>query len=202
MPSANVEGVPLHGELSAVSSDNPVHVTHASGHASFANAKALELAGITARTPDPAGGVIVKDANGEPTGLLRETAQRLVEATIIEADSARSPAERDAELRTLVELAGREALSKGVTTFHDAGATFAEIDFFKSLADDGALPIRLYVMVRPESNEAMSERLPAYRMVGYGNNFLTVRSIKRQIDGALGSHGAWLLAPYEDLPDQ
>jgi hypothetical protein len=99
----------------------------------------------------------------------------------------------------MVELAGQEALSKGVTSFHDAGSSFADIDFFRRLEQEGALPIRLYAMVRRESNAAMAEQLAQYRMVAEGNDFLTVRAIKRQIDGALGSHGAWLLAPYEDL---
>jgi len=191
VPEPNVDGVPLHDSLSAVSPDNPVLLTHASGHASFVNARALELAGLSTRTPDPAGGEIVKDARGRPTGLLRETAQRMVTDRMADADSA--------AMRRQVELAGEEALSKGVTSFHDAGAPFATIDFFKALADQGALPVRLYVMVRRESNEAMDQKLPQYRMIGYGNNFLTVRSIKRQIDGALGAHGAWLLEPYLDL---
>ena len=98
-------------------------------------------------------------------------------------------------------LAGQEALFFGVTSFHDAGASFESIDFFKKLEEEGDLPIRLYVMVRGESNEIMAEKLPEYRMLAEGNDFLTVRSIKRQIDGALGAHGAWLLEPYEDLPE-
>jgi predicted amidohydrolase YtcJ len=201
VPERNVDGVPYHDELSAVSPENPVLLGHASGHASFANAKALELAGIGPDTPDPPGGTIVRGPDGAATGLLRETADRIVEAVRDEADALRSPEEIEAELRRAVNLAGDEALSKGVTTFHDAGASFATIDFLKELADEGALPIRLYIMVRFETNEAMAERLPDYRMVGYGNDFLTVRAIKRQIDGALGSHGAWLLSPYEDLPE-
>ncbi len=200
IPQPNVDGVPLHADLSAVSPDNPVVLTHASGHASFANARALQVAGITARTPDPPGGEIVKGADGNPTGLLRETAQRIVTAKLAEADAARSPEEREAEMRRQVELAGAEALSKGVTSFHDAGSSFATIDFFRKLADEGSLPVRLYVMVRYETNETLEQRLAEYRLIGYGNNFLTVRSIKRQIDGALGPHGAWLLAPYVDLP--
>lgn len=199
VPEPNVDGVPYHEELSAASPLNPVNLSHASGHASFANALALELAGIDGNTPDPAGGTIVRGADGEPTGLLRETAQRLVGAVKAEADAARSPEEIDAALRRAVLLAGQEALSKGVTTFHDAGASFQTIDLYKILADEAALPVRLYVMVRYETNETMAERLPEYRMVGYGEDFLTVRAIKRQIDGALGSHGAWLHEPYEDL---
>lgn len=198
-PAQMVDGVPLHHDLSRVSPDNPVLLEHASGHAAFANARAMELAGIDARTPNPAGGEIIRDAQGQPTGLLRETAQRLVSAKLEESRAARAPDEIEAEARRMVELAGQEALSKGVTSFHDAGASFADIDFFRRLEQEGALPIRLYAMVRRESNAAMAEKLAQYRMVAEGNDFLTVRSIKRQIDGALGSHGAWLLAPYEDL---
>jgi predicted amidohydrolase YtcJ len=199
-PTPNVDGVPLHAELSRVTPDNPVNLTHASGHASFANARAMSEAGITRRTANPAGGEIVKDAQGEPTGLLRETAQRLVGQAIERSRRDMTDEDRHAEFMRQVELAGEEALSKGVTSFHDAGASFAEIDRFRELEARGELPIRLYVMVRRESNETMARLLPEYRMVAEGNDFLTVRSIKRQIDGALGPHGASVLEPYLDLP--
>lgn len=199
-PGPTVDGVPLHHELSRLSPANPVLLGHASGHAAFANAKAMELAGIGKDTANPPGGEIVRDADGNPTGLLRETAQRLVSAAMDQARAGREPRVVEAEARREIELAGQEALAKGVTSFHDAGSSFAAIDLFKRLADEGALPVRLYVMVRRESNEEMAEKLAAYRTIGYGGNFLTVRSIKRQIDGALGAHGAWLLAPYLDLP--
>jgi hypothetical protein len=199
VPEPNVDGVPLHHGLSAVSPDNPVRLGHASGHAGFANAMAMELAGIDRGTRDPQGGTIVKDASGEPTGLLRETAQRLLDPAVEAARASMTEGDLEEEFRTQVRLAGEEALSKGVTSFHDAGSSFETIDGFKRLADAGELPVRLNVMVRRESNEAMAERLGDYLMIGYGGGFLTVRSIKRQIDGALGSHGAWLLDPYADL---
>ncbi|HBL27158.1 MAG TPA: amidohydrolase [Acidobacteria bacterium] len=199
-PEPSVDGVPLHAGLSRVSPANPVLLGHASGHAAFANAKALELAGITRDTANPPGGEIIRDAQGNPTGLLRETAQQLVGALMEKAQAGRDPRIIEAEQRRQVELAGREALSKGVTSFHDAGESFAAIDFLKRLADEGKLPVRLYVMVRYETNEAMAAKLAQYRLIGHGQQFLTVRSIKRQIDGALGAHGAWLLAPYDDLP--
>jgi len=198
-PQPAVEGLPVEESLSLVSPRNPVFLTHASGHASFANALALELAGITAETADPPGGQIVRDAAGHPTGALRETAQRAVRAAIEEARASRTQEEIVAEALQGVKLAGEEALSHGVTSFHDAGASFETIDLFKQLAGEGRLPIRLYVMVRSASNQEMAEKLPQYRMIGFGNHFLTVRSIKRQIDGALGPHGAWLLEPYQDL---
>ena len=200
VPEPNVDGVPLHTELSAVSPWNPVQLTHASGHASIANARALELAGITGSTPDPPGGEIVKDSRGNPTGLLRETAQRIVGRVYTHSISQRTGEERDAEFRQIVELASREALSKGVTTFHDAGSPFETIDRLRAMVAADELLLRLYVMVRRESNDTMAERLHEYLIIPEGNDYLAVRCIKRQIDGALGAHGALLLEPYEDLP--
>ena len=197
-PEPNVDGVPLHTDLSAASPENPVNLGHASGHASFANALGMQLAGIDENTADPPGGTIVRDASGAPTGLMRETAQRLVGDAIARAGEGRSAEDVDAEFRRAVELAGAEALAYGVTSFQDAGSDFATIDRLRALAAEGALPVRLYVMVR-ESNEVMDEKLPDYRTIPEGNDFLSVRSIKRQIDGALGSHGAWLLENYVDM---
>jgi predicted amidohydrolase YtcJ len=200
VPEGAIEGLPTHHGLSAVSPRNPVVLTHASGHAAFVNAEALRLAGVDRAYHPPPGGEVVRDAAGEPTGLLRENAADPVSAARSRALSARSAEERWAHFTRVVDLASREALSKGVTTFHDAGASFSTIDGFRRLAEAGELPIRLYVMVRGESNDEMAARLPEYRMVGVGDHHLTVRSIKRQIDGALGAHGAWLLEPYADLP--
>jgi predicted amidohydrolase YtcJ len=199
-PVGAVEGNPVHASLSAASPANPVFLVHASGHAAFANQVAMELAEIDRDTPNPDGGEIIHDADGNPTGLLRETAQRLVGAARARAEGSRTMAERIDHSRRAVRLAGEDALSKGVTSFHDAGTGFETIDFFRSLATAGELPVRLYVMVRGESLATMDSLLPRYRMDGVGNGFLTVRSIKRQIDGALGAHGAWLLEPYDDLP--
>ena len=199
VPEDAVEGVPVNTTLNMVSPDNPVLLGHASGHAAFANDAALAAAGVGNDTPDPDGGTIVRDASGKATGLLRETAQRLLNDSVDAYESQQTPEEIDQVLRQRVFLAGQEAVAHGVTSFHDAGASFESIDFFRTLEDEGTLPIRLYVMVRGQSNEQMDELLPAYRMVAEGNDFLTVRSIKRQIDGALGAHGAWLLEPYEDL---
>ena len=199
VPDPLVEGLPVHDALSAVSPDNPVVLRHASGHASFVNAKAMELAGITAATPDPDGGEIVRDLEGEPTGVLRETAQGQVNRARAAAESRRTPEQRIAERREMARLAFEDLLSKGVTSFHDAGSGFETIDFFKELADRGEMPVRLYVMVRSSYDE-MEEKLADYRMIGYADHHLTVRSIKQVIDGALGSHGAWLLEAYADLP--
>jgi predicted amidohydrolase YtcJ len=199
-PQPAVDGVPLHAELSRVSPANPVVLTHASGHALFVNAKALQVLGIGTETPDPPGGQIVRDAKGKATGLLRETARDLVRAALARADAERPAAEVEAARRRAVELATAEALSKGVTSFHDAGSSFETLDFLRRLADEGRLGIRLYMMVRYATNDELAQKLPRYRWIGLGGGFLTVRSIKRQIDGALGPHGAWLLEPYLDLP--
>lgn len=199
-PEPAVEGAPVHTSLSAASPNNPVLLGHASGHAAFANALALELAGYDRDSDPPPGGELVRDAQGELTGLLRETAERPVSAAFAEAQSARSAEETDAVFRREVALAAEEALSKGVTSFQDAGVGFATIDRFKAMEAEGTLPVRLYVMVRSQSNEEMDARLSDYYMPSEGDDYLTVRSIKRQIDGALGSHGAWLLEPYEDMP--
>jgi predicted amidohydrolase YtcJ len=200
VPEDAVDGVPRNDTLNAVSPDNPVLLGHASGHAAFANDAALAAAGIGADTEDPPGGTIVRTPEGKATGLLRETAQRLVNAEADKYTAQLTDEQQEALLRERVHLAGEEALRHGVTSFHDAGADFATIDFFRTLEAEGTLPVRLYVMVRRQSNEEMAELLPRYRMVAEGNDFLTVRSIKRQIDGALGAHGAWLLEPYDDLP--
>ena len=199
VPQPNVEGVPLHASLDAVSPRNPVVLEHASGHASFVNGAALRLAAITRDTPNPAGGEIVKDSTGEPTGLLKESAQGLMGRARAKLPRL-TKAEEEARFREIVRLAGADALSKGVTSFHDAGADFATIDGFKQLAREGKLPVRLYVMVRFEPDSVLDAKLDSYRMLGFAKGMLTVRSIKQQIDGALGSHGAWLLEPYTDLP--
>ncbi|HJO03581.1 MAG TPA: amidohydrolase [Acidobacteriota bacterium] len=198
-PTPNVDGVPLHDGLSEVTPDNPVVLGHASGHAAFANELAMRLAGIDSATDDPDGGTIVRDARGRATGLLRERAQGLVREVSSAADAERSDADREAEFRRRVEAAGAEALSNGITSFQDAGTGFASIDRFRAMAAAGELPVRLYVMVRGPSNEEMDRLLPQYRIIPEGNDFLAVRSIKRVIDGALGSHGAWLLENYADM---
>jgi predicted amidohydrolase YtcJ len=198
-PTPSVEGFPVHRSLSLVSPRNPVLLEHASGHASFVNAKALELAGIGRDTPPPPGGEILRDARGEPTGLLRETAAGPVERALADARARRAPAQVEADFRKVVDLATRESLAKGITTFQDAGSSFATIDRLRRLAGEGALGIRLWVMVRDDP-AALAEKLGPYRTVGAGKDRLTVRAIKHSLDGALGSRGAWLLEPYSDLP--
>lgn len=190
-PEPNVDGLPYHASLSAVSPDNPVVLTHASGHATFANARAMELSNITATTADPAGGEIVRDPRGNPIGAFRETASGLLGPATAGAT--------EPDPRRVALLAQEESFAKGITSFHDAGSGFETIDLWKSMVDDGSLKIRMYAMIRA-STESLEQNLAANRVVGYGGDRLTVRSIKVSIDGALGSHGAWLLEPYDDLP--
>ncbi len=198
-PEPNVRGFPVHESLSRVSPRNPVWLTHASGHAGFANAEALRLAGITKDTLNPPGGEILRDSHGDPTGLLNERAQELMEHVLDGYRAHRPPAEVEAKTRRQIELAERECLSKGITTFEDAGSSFETVDLFRKMAENGELKLRLWVMLRVPQTE-LAAKLGRYYMVGAGGDHLTVRAIKEYMDGALGSRGAWLLAPYSDLP--
>ena len=196
VPSPNVEGFPTHESLDKVSPNNPVILTHASGHASFANGKAMELSNVTATTANPSGGEILKDKAGNPTGLMRETASRLIRNGAGQPDP--TPAEVEAEGEKVIELANKEILSKGVTSFQDAGSSFADVERFKRMVDNGRLQARLWVMIR---GGGTVEQMKRTRVIDYGNKHLTVRAIKMAIDGALGSRGAWMLQPYMDKPD-
>ncbi len=199
VPQPNVEGFPLHDALSKVSPDNPVILEHASGHASYVNAKAMALAGITNTTKNPAGGQILRDKGGRAIGVLVETAQGLADGAYSAWKSTRTPEARAADQRRTIDLAVQAALEKGVTSFQDAGESFATIDVIKQAADAGALGIRLWVMVR-DSNENIAAKMASYKAVGLANNHLTIAAIKKTIDGAIGSRGAWLLEPYSDVP--
>lgn len=189
-PAPNIQGLPVHHSLSAASPDNPVILTHASGHMTYANEKAMEMAGITADTPDPRGGEIIRDNDGNPTGAFRQTAAGLLSPVMDLWDP---------DIDEQIDRATDEVVSKGITSFQDAGSSFETIDVLKKRADTGNLGVRLWVMIR-EPNDKLAGRLSDYRTTGKDNEFLTVRAIKRAIDGALGTHGAWLLEPYADLP--
>ncbi len=194
-PQPNVEGFPLKESLDKVSPNNPVVLTHASGHATFVNSKAFEVSKVTKATANPEGGEILKDKAGNPTGLLRETASRVIRRGAGQPDP--TPAEAEARGRRVLELADQESISKGITSFQDAGSGFDVTDRIKRLIDEGRMHVRLWVMIRGGN----AESLKANRVVGYGSNQLTVRAIKITADGALGSRGAWLLEPYSDKAD-
>jgi predicted amidohydrolase YtcJ len=199
LPAPIVEGYPTNDALSEAVPANPVVLRHRSGHAAIVNKAALAAAGIDDGTKDPDGGRIVRDAKGSATGVLIENAADLALDAMDAALARRPPEEIDAEMVRVVEIVEDECLSKGITTFEDAGSSFETIDRIKKIAEDGRLKVRLWVMVR-DTNALLAERLPAYRLTGLGNGFLTVRAIKRQMDGALGSRGAWMLEPYSDDP--
>ena len=189
-PRGAIDGLPRHEDLSAASPEHPVILTHASGHAAFANAKAMELSGIDGDTAPPEGGEIIRDPGGAPTGALRETAAYLLEPAYLRS--------RGADPREMAAYAVEECLRKGVTSFQDAGSSFEDAELLRRMADRGELDVRVWMMLREPVAE-LTERLAATRVVGHANHHLTVRGIKRSIDGALGSHGAWLLEPYADL---
>jgi predicted amidohydrolase YtcJ len=186
-PQPNVNGFPVNTSLNAVSPNNPVFLEHVSGHAAFVNDAALKRAGITRNTPNPPGGDITKDASGKPIGLLNERAQGLVKV------------ERDGQAEKAIDLAAEECISKGITTFEDAGSPEDVIERLKRRAGAGTLPLRMWVMLRVP-NAMIASDAAKIRVIGYGDNHFTVRAIKKQIDGALGSRGAWMLEPYSDLP--
>ncbi|OGU67965.1 MAG: amidohydrolase [Stygiobacter sp. RIFOXYC12_FULL_38_8] len=199
-PNPNVNGYPIHNELSKISPENPVMLSHASGHAVFANAKAMQLAGVISSTVNPSGGTIVRDKSGNAIGVFEENGENLIRKVYDEYLAKRPPLEIEDHYRKIAKLAADDCLKKGITSCADAGQPFDVIDVYRKLASEELLPVRINVMVQ-DTYEKMSEKLPLYKLIGYEKGFLTVRSIKQYIDGALGSRGAWLLEPYSDLPN-
>ncbi|MDP5071601.1 MAG: amidohydrolase, partial [Congregibacter sp.] len=181
---------PSRASLDAAFADRPVLLDRVDGHAVWVNSKALTLAGITASTADPAGGQIVRDTKGEPTGILIDNAMRLM------AD-ALPPASVESKKQDLLR-AMEYLVSLGMTGAHDAGSSALEIDAYDSLLADGTFPMRIYSMLRmadPDIGEkwAAGPRAP-------GNDHFVVRSVKISADGALGSRGAALVEDYADDP--
>lgn len=198
-PAATVSGYPYHGALSAVSPENPVVLFHASGHGLMANARAMQAAGISRETPDPVGGRIVRDAKGQPTGVFEENAMDLITGPFKAWQNLRSEAQKQADLEQTVQLAAATCLAHGITSFQDAGSSFWELQQFHRLATNGQLPIRLWAMIS-QPTQAEFPKLAGYPQVGVGQRHFTSRAVKAYLDGALGSYGAWLLAPYADKP--
>jgi predicted amidohydrolase YtcJ len=182
---------PTHRLLSEAAPHNPVYLTRVDGHAALVNAAALDTAGVTKATEDPPGGRMIRDDEGEPTGVLIDSAQALVAQKI--------PPVSGEELDEQILLADAEARKLGLTTVHDAGTTPATVAAYKRLIDEGKLKTRLYVMLRGP----LSMLEPEFKkgpVINYGNHHLSVRAIKIGADGALGSRGAALLEPYSDEP--
>jgi predicted amidohydrolase YtcJ len=184
---------PTHDALSRAVPDHPVYLTRVDGHAVLVNAKALALAGVTAATTDPAGGRVVRDATGAPTGVLVDGAMGLVGRVIPTASSA--------ELRAQTLAAVAEANRWGLTGIHDAGVGPAGIAVYEELARDGRYDLRNYVMVRGDDS-TIATFLRRGPQLGLHGGRLWVRAIKISSDGALGSRGAALLEPYADEPGQ
>jgi len=184
---------PLASELDTVVSDRPVVLSRVDGHAEWLNTKALRAAGITADTRDPVAGRIERDAAGNPTGVLVDKAMDLVDNII--------PHPSDAERRAALKGALVHMNSVGLTAVGDAGDDASDIDLYRAFADEGLLTVRVYAMIRDTGQDfaALSKSGP---LIGYADERLTVRSVKLFADGALGSRGAALLAPYSDAPDQ
>ena len=196
----NVHGYPYHDELSAVSPNNPVLLRHASGHGVFANKKAMELGGITAETLSPIGGEIVRDGSGEAIGMFEERAMSLVYAAFQEYEKTLSQEDLEKRWYKAIDLAQEECLKKGITSFQDAGSLYDEVDKYQKLAEEGKLDLRLWVMLR-HSYERMKGNLEQFPIIDAGNHFFSCRAIKTEVDGALGSYGAWLLKSYHDKPN-
>ena len=196
----SVLGYPFHDRLSEISPDNPVMLSHASGHGLFANAKAMELAGVSKETPDPFGGEIVRDASGDAIGVFEERAQAIIRDAYSDYLSTFSDEEKLENWKEGIALAEEECLRKGVTSFQDAGTNVRDLGRYEDLASEGKLDVRLWVMMR-DNLENIRENAPNYPKLNLGNHFLTIRAIKAAVDGALGAFGAWLLKPYDDKAD-
>ena len=186
----NEKRFPTARELDAVAADRPAVMTRVDGHASWVNTAALKVAGITASTPDPQGGQIVRDAAGQATGVLVDTAQALIEKRI--------PPATDAEVKQQLLAAMNEVASLGITGVHDAGIQAHTYDLYRDLAEHGQLPIRIYAMLHdsPEARKVMQSgpRMPEF------DDRLQMRAVKVIADGALGSRGAALMQDYSDQP--
>jgi Predicted metal-dependent hydrolase with the TIM-barrel fold len=179
-------------DLDPVSPQHPVVLSGIGEHSVWVNALALQRAGITSDTPDPAGGRIVRDAEGHPTGLLLEEAQKLVTAVMPNTNTDEARERR-------IRAALKQYVRWGLTGVHDAGTELEDIAVLKRLLKSGELPIRVYAMAI--GDRAVEHYLKSGPEIGLGNGRLTVRSFKIYIDGALGSRGAELSAPYSDAPD-
>jgi len=184
---------PTAQELDAEVSDRPVVLDRVDGHAKWLNTKALQAAGITKDTPDPLGGRIEHGDDGTPSGVLVDKAMDLIDRV--------TPPPTDSERRAALRAALSHMNSVGLTSAGDAGVPAKTIALYRELADQSLLTVRIYAMIGDvgEDFAALSQDGP---LIAYGNDRLTVRSVKLFADGALGSRGAALLAPYSDKPDQ
>src|SRR5438132_1044969 len=181
---------PTAAPLDAAIPDHPVWLRRVDGHAGVANSAAMRAAGVTASTPDPEGGRIIRDANGNPAGVFIDTAEGLIDRAVPPPSF---------ELRKARVLAATQKIAEnGLTEIHDPGADDETIRAVRELIDEKRFPIRDYAMIA-DNARALNEWFTRGKLMDYGGR-LTVRSVKLYADGALGSRGAALLAPYNDDP--
>lgn len=168
----------------------PVFVVRLDGHMGLANAAALKLAGIDASTPDPVGGKIIKDAKGEPTGLLKDAAMNAVYAAI--------PVPAEQRVNEAMRRGFSEALSHGVTQVHDmSDGNWRTLEAFRRLKSQGRLPLRVYSFVPVADWAKLADFV---RSNGRGDDWLRWGGLKGFVDGSLGSTTAWFYEPYADAP--
>jgi len=196
-----IHGYPFHDQLSAASPNNPVILYHASGHALFANDAAMKTAGVSPETANPVGGEIIRDGKGNAIGVFEERAMKVISGSYQDYLSKIPESEKQALWEEGIALAQKECLSKGITSFQDAGSSFKEIKRYQEMAVNGELDLRLWAMVRHNFDEMKDGKLNGFPIIDAGNSFFTSRAIKTEVDGALGSFGAWLLRPYADKPN-
>lgn len=199
-PGLTFNSYPYHDALSAISPDNPVVLTHASGHALIANQKAMDLAGISPEIKSPDGGRIIKDNNGKLTGVFEENAMALI-LNPLQIIKNKLPKDKSIEiLRKQATLASKECIRYGITSFQDAASTLEEIRLLKKWCDSGIIKNRLYVMLYNDFEKAIQE-MESLPIEMDAHQKFSCHAVKAFIDGALGSYGAWLLKPYEDEHD-
>jgi hypothetical protein len=179
---------PGRAELDAQHPKTPVVLERVDGHALWVNGEALRRAKITKDTPDPAGGRILRGPDGEPTGILVDNAMDLVAAVL--------PAPTDAQMEARIAAALARLAEVGLTGFHDAGMDLRTFRLLQRWDKEGKLPLRVYVMADGQG----SDRETYLREGPYQGRMLTMRAVKLSMDGALGSRGAALHAPYSDEP--
>ena len=182
---------PTRQDLDAVVADRAVVLGRADGHALIANSLALKRAGIDRTTRDPAGGRILKDANGEPTGMLVDDAMDLVKRLV--------PPHTDADILRAIEAGASRSVRLGWTQLQVAGNPWREMELMCRLHREGRIKLRLYDAIGGPGADAERLLKEGARINDCGGR-VTVRGIKLYIDGALGSRGAALLEPYSDSP--
>lgn len=185
-----VKEFPTSAALDAAVSNNPVWLRRIDGHAGLANSAALRAAGIAAATKDPEGGKILRDANGNPTGVFIDEAMELIDSIV--------PPPTQEQRKARVLAAAQAIAATGLTEIHDAGIDGSTITAVQELIDEKRFPIRVYAMLA-DNAPMLATWFAQKPLVGYGDR-LTIRSVKLYADGALGSRGAALLAPYSDDP--